>query len=113
MSPVDATLAALADPTRRQVIEMLRAGPRPAGELASRTAVSAPSMSRHLKVLKKTGLVEAERDDEADARLRIYRLRREPFVELSSWLAEIESFWGDQLAAFKAHAESGARKTRS
>ena len=74
---LDATLAALADPTRRRVVELLRERPRRAGELAEAFGVSAPAMSRHLRVLRTRGLVEEERVDE-DARVRVYRLRREP-----------------------------------
>ena len=98
---LDSTLAALADPTRRQVVDLLRSGPRPAGELARSLRVSAPSMSRHLRVLRAGGLVEAAAV-EADARLRLYRLRSEPFTGLDEWLPR---FWDDQLASFKAHAE--------
>jgi DNA-binding transcriptional ArsR family regulator len=59
-------------------------------------------MSRHLRVLRRRGLIEEERVDE-DARVRLYRLRREPFDGLSSWLRELESFWTDQLDSFGAH----------
>ncbi len=104
MQDVDATLAALADPTRRRVVELLRDHPRRAGELAERVATSAPAMSRHLRVLRATGLVEAELDDD-DARLRVYRLRPERFVALQAWLDQVQAFWGEQLGAFKAHAE--------
>ena len=104
MSNLDSILIALADPTRRQVVNLLRRGPRSAGELALASNMSAPAMSRHLRVLRQTKLVE-ERCVDHDARLRIYRLRREPFVELQSWLEEIEAFWTDELGAFKAHAE--------
>ncbi len=103
-SEVDLTLAALADPTRRRVVELLRERPRAAGELAVTFAVSAPAMSRHLRVLRTGGLIEATGADE-DARLRIYRLRPEPFVRLQAWLTEVEAFWGGQLDAFKAHVE--------
>jgi len=101
---LDATLAALADPTRRRVIDHLRKRPRRAGDLAAAEGQSPPAMSRHLRVLRKSGLVEEARDDD-DSRVRIYRLRREPFAELESWLREIETYWTDQLGAFKAHAE--------
>ena len=101
---VDQTLAALADPTRRGVIELLRRRPRRAGELASALAVSAPRMSQHLRVLKAGGLIE-DADDEHDARVRVYRLRPEPFTELKHWLTEVESFWSEQMLAFKAHIE--------
>ncbi len=105
---LDATLAALADPTRRRVVELLRERPRRAGELAAAFRVSAPAMSRHLRVLRRRGLVEEERVDE-DARVRVYRLRRERFRQLQEWLGQVEEFWSDQLGAFKAYAE----RTRS
>lgn len=101
---LDRTFAALADPTRRRVVELLRQRPRRAGELAAAFRVSAPAMSRHLRVLRRRGLVEEERVDE-DARVRVYRLRRERFRQLQEWLGEVETFWTDQLDAFKAHAE--------
>jgi DNA-binding transcriptional ArsR family regulator len=109
MNDLDATLAALADPTRRQVVDLLRAGPRRAGELATEAAMSAPAMSRHLRVLRSSGLVAAESDND-DARLRLYRLRPERFVALQAWLDQVQAFWGEQLGAFKAHAERTRRK---
>ncbi len=105
---LDDTLAALADPTRRGVVDLLRAGPRRAGELATAFEVSAPAMSRHLKVLRTSGLIEVTGGD-ADARQRIFTLRREPFAALQVWLAEVEGFWGDQLGAFKRHVERKGR----
>jgi DNA-binding transcriptional ArsR family regulator len=103
-SGLDATLAALADPTRRGVIDLLRRKPRRAGELADALSMSAPAMSRHLRVLRRAGLVE-EREPDDDARVRIYRLRPERFGALRAWLDQVEAFWGGQLDAFKAHAE--------
>lgn len=108
MTSLDNTLVALADPTRRHVVNLLRRGPRSAGELAVATKMSAPAMSRHLRVLRRTHLVE-ERGGEHDARFRIYRLRRKPFADLRAWLEEIETFWKDELEAFKIHAERGGR----
>lgn len=99
---LDHTLSALADPTRRRVVELLRERPRRAGELAAAFRVSAPAISRHLRVLRTRGLVTEERAD-GDARVRVYRLRREPFDALSLWLRELESFWSDQLESFGAH----------
>ena len=64
--------------------------------------MSAPAMSRHLRVLRTCGLVE-ERRGEHDARLRVFCLRRDPFSELSQWLAEVEAFWNEQLDSFKSH----------
>lgn len=101
---VDRALAALSDPTRRGVIGLLRKKPRRAGELARAMRMSAPAMSRHLKVLRKAGLVSLAHPA-GDQRVRVYRLRREPFSALRGWLDEVESFWSDQLDAFKAHVE--------
>lgn len=107
---LDGILTALADPTRRRVVDLLRERPRRAGELAAAFRVSAPAMSRHLRVLRTRGLIEEERVAE-DARLRVFRLRREPFAALEAWLAQVEMFWTDQLAAFKEHAEApGSRR---
>ena len=111
MSNLDNTLIALADPVRRQVVNLLRRGPRSAGELALAANLSAPAMSRHLRVLRRTKLVEEGTVDH-DARIRIYRLRREPLVELQAWLGEVESFWSEELGAFKAHAELRQRGRR-
>jgi DNA-binding transcriptional ArsR family regulator len=98
---LDSTLAALADPTRRRVIELLRECPRRAGELAAACGTSGPAMSRHLRVLRASGLVEVEGERaEQDARLRVYRLRPEPFMTLQAWLDQMQAFWTDQLAAF-------------
>jgi len=101
---IDRTLAALADPARRQVVELLRERPHRAGELAIATGLSAPAMSRHLRALRTGGLVE-ESHPAFDARVRIYRLRPEPMVQLRTWLDETEQLWTQQLAAFKAHLE--------
>jgi len=106
---LDQTLLALADPTRRGVIELLRRQPQRASELAEQLGMSRPAMSRHLKLLRKTGLVSENELDE-DARVRMYRLERQPFAELSDWLSEVEAFWSDQLQAFKAHAEKRKRR---
>jgi DNA-binding transcriptional ArsR family regulator len=104
VNDIDATLTALAEPTRRRVVELLRERPCPAGELAARATMSAPAMSRHLRVLRLSGLVDEERDAR-DARLRIYRLRPEPFVALRGWLEHMQEFWTDQMAAFKEYVE--------
>ena len=101
---LDQTCAALADPTRRGVVDLLRRRPRRAGELASALETSAPAMSRHLRVLRRSGLVEEEGLEE-DARVRVYRLRPEPFHALRDWVEGVEAFWTLELQAFKAHAE--------
>jgi len=107
LAHLDRTLLALADPTRRGVVELLRQQPRRAGELADALAVTPPALSRHLRLLRKTGLV-AESELEHDARVRVYRLEAAPFVELRSWLEQVEAAWSDQLGAFKAHVEAVA-----
>jgi DNA-binding transcriptional ArsR family regulator len=106
---LDRTFAALADPPRRGVVDLLRKRPRRAGELAAAFDMSPPAMSRHLRMLRKTGLVEEE-ELEGDARVRVYRLKRSPFTALRHWLDDVEEFWGGQLAAFKEHAERRAPK---
>lgn len=108
---LDRVFIALADPARRQVVTLLRRRPHSAGELAEATNMSAPAMSRHLRVLRRTKLVE-ESSVEQDARVRIYRLRREPFAKLQAWLEDIDRLWTDELTAFKVHAErrAGGRK---
>lgn len=108
MTELDDTLAALADPTRRAVVDLLCEGPRRAGALAEALSLSPPAMSRHLKVLRKARVVEEDRGLEDDARVRVYRLRPEPLEALRSWVDEVSAFWEDQLAAFKQHVEGKA-----
>ena len=86
-------------------MQRLRGRPYRAGELADSFSMSRPAMSRHLRVLRKAGLVE-EDELEDDARVRLYRLRHEPFLALRAWLDEVESFWENQLESFKEHVES-------
>lgn len=104
LAAVDQTLAALADPQRRRVVELLSQRPRAAGELARELGVSPPTMSRHLKTLRSSGLVE-ESHPEFDARVRVYALRPQPMTELMRWLEQSERLWSEQLVAFKAHLE--------
>jgi len=106
-APIDRTLAALADPNRRQVIDLLAQRPRQAGELARELGLAPPAMSRHLRALRESGLVE-ESHPEFDARVRIYALRPQPMVHLLRWLEESERLWSQQLVAFKAHVERDA-----
>jgi DNA-binding transcriptional ArsR family regulator len=101
---LDATFTALADANRRGVIKLLRTRPRRAGELADKLGLAAPAMSKHLRVLRESGLIEPSFDD-SDARAKVYALRKERFSELRDWLEDVERFWEDQLAGFKAFAE--------
>ena len=102
---VDRTLAALADPHRRRAVELLGEGPLRAGALSEAVGLAAPAMSRHLKVLRVSGLIE-ESHPESDARVRIYTLRRRPLEALDTWLSEMQRAWRDELTSFKAHVEA-------
>jgi DNA-binding transcriptional ArsR family regulator len=91
-------LDALGDPTRRRVLELLRAGPRPVVELAAELPVSRPAVSQHLRVLKGAGLVTERREGTR----HLYRIDPEGLAAVRTYL---EGFWADALAAFKAAAE--------
>lgn len=108
---VDTTLSALADPTRRAVVAMLSKGPRCPSDIADELSTTRPAISRHLRVLRKAGIV-AEKIQQHDARVRVYELRRRPFTELRTWIDEVEAFWAGQLDAFKRHAERAKRRRR-
>ena len=100
--PVDAALAALADPIRRRTVELLAQRPRRAGELAGALGVTRPTMSKHLRTLRLGGLV-IDSSPTFDTRVRIYQLRQEPFDDLRRWLERTERGWTEQLAAFSAY----------
>jgi DNA-binding transcriptional ArsR family regulator len=93
------TLAALADPTRRAVFELLRQGPRPVGDIARDLPVSRPAVSQHLRVLKDAGLVSERRDGTR----RLYRIDPDGLAAIRDYL---DDFWTEALAAFTAAAES-------
>ena len=98
-------LAVLADPTRREVFERLRGGPRPVNVIAAGLSVSRPAVSQHLKALKDAGLVQ----ERSEGVRRIYSVRREGLVELRAWL---DGFWSDALDAFKLEAEKSYKLTK-
>jgi len=89
---MDAFLA-LADPTRRRIIESLADGESPFGDLADQFEMSRPAVSQHLKVLREAGLVAVRKD----AQRRIYRLNPEGLGELDRWLEQVKRFWGPRL----------------
>jgi DNA-binding transcriptional ArsR family regulator len=105
MDPLDRTLAALADPARRRAVELLQAGPRRPSELAEALDLARPAMSRHLRVLREAGLIEAEALQD-DARGRQITLKPAALAELRDWAARTEALWTDQLAAFARYAEA-------
>jgi DNA-binding transcriptional ArsR family regulator len=90
--------AAIADPIRRRVLELVRDRELPAGELASQFEVSRPAVSKHLRVLREAGLVRERRD----GRLRLYRADPAPLAELRAWL---DVYWDDRLDALRELAE--------
>ena len=96
---------ALGDPTRRAVLERLRGGPRPVGEIARGLPVSRPAVSQHLRVLKQAGLVTERRDGTR----RLYRVDPAGLAELRDYL---DGFWDQALAGFKAAAEGSERRRR-
>lgn len=108
VADVDQLFGALADPTRRQIVELLGSGPLRPGELAAAVGASSPAMSRHLRVLLRTGLVSDERNP-ADARARVFRLRMQPVADLQAWLGQLQEHWDAQLQSFKAHVEREAQ----
>jgi DNA-binding transcriptional ArsR family regulator len=108
-SALDDTLIALADPVRRGIVELLKVQPRRAGELATLLDLNAPVMSKHLKILRGSLLVEEDRPVD-DARVRVYRLRPERLEELKDWLSDVGAFWNDQLASFKSAADAAAKR---
>jgi DNA-binding transcriptional ArsR family regulator len=106
---IDGILTALADPTRREIVELLRNGPRRAGEISSRFDAAQPTISRHLRVLREAGLIEETPD--ADARARRYQLRSAPFGHLGAWVDQVQAMWRDRLQDFAAYVteqEAGA-----
>ena len=93
--------AALAEPHRRQILDLLRDGERPAGDLVERLDLSQPGVSKHLKVLREAGLVVAR----AEGKQRLYALRPEPLAEVDRWLEPYRAFWSRRLDALERHLE--------
>lgn len=104
VNEVDETFAVLAEPARRLVVELLSVRPMRAGEIAERVGMSRPAMSRHLRLLRESGLVEVDSSDQ-DARARTYRLSAARLVALQAWLDQVQAYWSTQLASFKRQAE--------
>lgn len=105
---MDAVLQALADPSRRTVLEILREHPATAGELAEALPIARPGVSRHLRVLREAGLVEVRQD----AQRRIYSLRPEAFVEVDEWLAGYRALWENRLDALHTEIARGKKARR-
>jgi len=104
--PMTATtvLQAIADPTRRRILDAIRDGERSVGELVELVGMHQPGVSRHLKVLRDAGLVEVRQD----ANRRLYRLRPEPLRELDAWLEPYRIEWSNRLDSLERHLERTA-----
>ena len=96
-----ATFQVLGDPSRHAIVELLRSGERPVGELVESLSLSQPAVSKHLRVLKEAGIVEAR----AEAQRRVYRIRSEPFAEIDGWLAGYCQLWNEHLDRLEEHLE--------
>jgi DNA-binding transcriptional ArsR family regulator len=104
----EATFQALADPTRRAVLDLLRQGSQPAGQIARAFPVSRPAISKHLRLLRRAHLVHERRE----GRNRVYQLNAEPLKAVDSWLEQYRVFWQASLTNLKAYVEAEyARET--
>jgi DNA-binding transcriptional ArsR family regulator len=98
----EATFQALADPTRRAVLDLLRRGSQPAGEIAQAFPVSRPAISKHLKLLRRAHLVREHRE----GRHRVYQLNPEPLRAVDTWLDQYRNFWNASLSNLKSFVEA-------
>ncbi|HVC40218.1 MAG TPA: metalloregulator ArsR/SmtB family transcription factor [Candidatus Dormibacteraeota bacterium] len=106
---MEAVLRALADESRRSLLENLIGGPVTAGQLAAQLPIARPGVSRHLRVLREAGLVEVRRE----AQRRVYRLRPEPLAELDRWLGPYRALWEQRLDALHTEVARGKCARRS
>lgn len=104
-----AVLEAIAEPTRRRILDAVRGGECSVGDLVARVGMHQPGVSRHLKVLRDAGLVEVR----SDAQRRLYRLRAEPLKELDDWLEPYRAEWADRLDALERHLERTASQAKT
>ena len=95
------TFDVLAEPTRRRILDLLMRDEQPVGDLVATLSISQPGVSKHLRVLREAGLVEAR----TDAQRRIYRVRPEPLAEIDEWLAPYRRLWGSRLDALERHLD--------
>jgi DNA-binding transcriptional ArsR family regulator len=102
----EAIFSALADPTRRAVLDLLRQGSQPAGRIAQAFPVSRPAISKHLRLLRRAHLVQERRE----GRNRVYQLHAEPLRAVASWLDQYRNFWQTSLTSLKTFVESEYRE---
>jgi DNA-binding transcriptional ArsR family regulator len=106
---VEAVLRALADESRRTVLDALTGGPASAGELAALLPIARPGVSRHLRVLREAGLVEVRQE----AQRRVYSLRPQPLAEVDAWLGRYRALWEQRLDALHTEVARGKHERRS
>ena len=106
---MEAVLRALADESRRTLLETLVAGPATAGELAALLPIARPGVSRHLRVLREAGLVEVRQE----AQRRVYSIRPEPLAEIDEWLDRYRALWEQRLDALHTEIARGKHERRS
>jgi DNA-binding transcriptional ArsR family regulator len=94
-------LQVLAEPQRVAILDLLRDGERPVGDLVAHLRLSQPAVSKHLRILREAGLVEAR----PDAQRRLYRIRPEPLADLDAWLASYRQLWTTQLDRLEGHLD--------
>ena len=102
MSSAATALRTLAEPNRVAILDLLREREQPVGDLVDRLGLSQPAVSKHLRVLKEAGLVEAR----VDAQRRLYRVRPEPLLELDDWLAPYRQLWEQRLDRLEDHLDA-------
>jgi DNA-binding transcriptional ArsR family regulator len=98
----EATFQVLADPTRRAVLDLLRKGTQPAGEIARAFPVSRPAISKHLRLLRRAHLVQERRE----GRHRLYQLNAEPLKAVNAWVEQYRAFWQTSLTNLKSFVEA-------
>ncbi|MBL8951337.1 MAG: winged helix-turn-helix transcriptional regulator [Myxococcaceae bacterium] len=98
---MESSFAALADPNRRQILSLLLGSERSVGELEQELELPQPSVSKHLKVLREAGFVEAR----VEAQRRLYRLTPQPLIELDAWLGPFRRFWSKHVDALERHLD--------
>src|SRR5215467_6071601 len=104
----EATFQALADPTRRAVLDLLRRGSQPAGQIASAFPISRPAISKHLRLLRRAHLVQEHRE----GRNRVYQLNPVPLKAVDNWLEHYRNFWSASLTNLKAFVEAEYEKEK-
>jgi DNA-binding transcriptional ArsR family regulator len=106
---MESAFTVLAEPSRRAILTLLASGERSVGDLESALNLSQPSVSKHLRVLRDAGLVEAT----IDAQRRVYRIRPEPLQEVDAWMAPFRRYWSARVDALERHLDRTATPTRT